>query len=439
MSRIIKYILQFLLGEDNAALADQIEYAKCSDAPVVIIPSSFFDEDIYMRPDSMPHLPLREMEGVPLLYGSPQVVQKGRQVIVYADIIASTYFLITRYEEYMNQMDRDPYGRFQGTCSLPYRAGFLMRPVVDEYAGLLRGWLKKAGICIMEPRASFQHIYLTHDIDEIWQWDNLYRALRTFAKRLVCQKQNICESFRAWYDYEKYDKIYTFSWLTDMDQCMEQCIGEKCTSVYFFKGGGRKDFSENLYYKRTRRVRKLAEYLRKQHAVLGMHASLSAGFTPQETKSEKDRLERILGIRITWNRNHYLCSRKPEDMEYLVNAGITDDFTMGYADTAGFRLGTCRPVRWINPVTKKLTDLVLHPLTVMECTLDSEMYMNLGEEEAFDVIRRMLDRIWEHNGEVVLLWHNTSVAESDQGYQRRLYERTLGFIKKKIIHKNTFE
>ena len=33
----------------------------------------------------------------------------------------------------------------------------------------------------------------------------------------------------------------------------------------------------------------------------------------------------------------------------MIRAGITDDFTMGYADIAGFRLGTCRSVRWINP------------------------------------------------------------------------------------------
>lgn len=144
---------------------------------------------------------------------------------------------------------------------------------------------------------------------------------------------------------------------------------------------------------------------------------------------EKENLETILGEQVTWNRNHFLCSKEPADMEYLISAGITDDFTLGYADTIGFRLGTSRAVRWINPCTKQLTSLMLHPLTAMECTL--EHYMKLGEEEAFRVTCRMLETIREYNGEVVLLWHNTSVADSCKSYQRRIYERVLHVMRHK--------
>ena len=40
-------------------------------------------------------------------------------------------------------------------------------------------------------------------------------------------------------------------------------------------------------------------------------------------------------------------------MVWLEKAGITDDFTIGYPDVAGFRLGTSRPVHWINPENKR--------------------------------------------------------------------------------------
>ncbi len=43
------------------------------------------------------------------------------------------------------------------------------------------------------------------------------------------------------------------------------------------------------------------------------------------------------------------------------DAGITDDYTMGYADQVGFRLGTARPVRCIYPATRHLSRrLTLH-------------------------------------------------------------------------------
>ena len=160
---------------------------------------------------------------------------------------------------------------------------------------------------------------------------------------------------------------------------------------------------------------------------------MSAGQQPREILQEIKRLEYILEEKVTWNRNHYLCSREPEDMEYLVAAGITDDFTMGYADVAGFRLGTCRAVRWIDPLKKELTSLKLHPLTVMEETLDAEQYMNLNEKEAFSVICKMLETTREYHGEAVLLWHNTAVAERDDSYQRRLYKRTLEVFDKKFF------
>lgn len=427
MDDITRYLIGFLLGKQNRHLVGEISYGKHPSAKVVIIPSAFFEKDIYLTQASMPRLPLNEVEGVPLLFGDGRIVQNGHQVIVYADIIASTYFLVTRYEECLNHKDRDQYGRFIGTKSLPYRAGFMMRPIVDEYGKLLRGWLRETGDHVKEPPAVFQHIYLTHDIDEIWQWDNLYRAFRTFGKKALRHHRDVFESLKAWCNYEKYDNIYTFPWLADSDQRVMEKVGAgTCTSVYFVKGGGgAKSPLDNAYYKRTRRVRKLIGYLKAKGAVFGLHASMAAGQVPQAIMGEKERLEHISGEEVTWNRNHYLCSKEPEDMEYLVLAGITDDFTMGYADVAGFRLGTSRAVRWINPLKKELTSLTLHPLTVMECTLDAGQYMDLDEEEAFGVICQMLAAVREHNGEAVLLWHNTSVAKTDTGYQRRLYGKTL--------------
>jgi len=55
---------------------------------------------------------------------------------------------------------------------------------------------------------------------------------------------------------------------------------------------------------------------------------------------------------------------------------------MGYADMAGFRLGTCRAVHWINPVKKELTSLKLHHLTIMDVTLSEKKYMYMNAHDA---------------------------------------------------------
>ena len=185
MDDFIKYIIKFLLGEENLHLFNQVGYGEHSSVAILIVPSSFFEKNIYLTQNSQPKLPLDEIEGVPILFGEGKVVRKkGADSSIWGSD-CQYLFLISRYEECLNHQDRDLYGRFIGKKSLPNRAVFLMRPIVDEYGSLLRGWFRELGFSIIESPKSFRHIYLTHDVDEIWQRDNLYRALRTAVKRTI--------------------------------------------------------------------------------------------------------------------------------------------------------------------------------------------------------------------------------------------------------------
>ena len=126
-------------------------------------------------------------------------------------------------------------------------------------------------------------------------------------------------------------------------------------------------------------------------------------------------------------RAHYLRS-DIDHMQRLADAGYTDDFTMGFADQAGFRLQTSRAVRWINPKTMTLTPLTLHPLIIMDCTLDREHYMNLSEDEAYFLCERLIEKVRLHHGDLCLLWHNNSINE--QTYHKSLYPQILEYIAK---------
>jgi hypothetical protein len=113
-------------------------------------------------------------------------------------------------------------------------------------------------------------------------------------------------------------------------------------------------------------------------------------------------------------------------MQRLAEAGYTDDFTMGFADEAGFRLQTCRAIRWINPQTMQLTNLTLHPLIIMDCTLSNDNYMHLTEDEAYFLCERLIDKVKLHRGDLCLLWHNTSI--NNRSYHRSLYPKIIEII-----------
>lgn len=430
--KAIKYIIEYLLGEENKDKADNVCYGKrCDNKCLVWVKQTdFFDEGIFMTPKSMPLIPLKTINNIPILFGESLITKENGQIIIHADLIASTFFLISRYEECVRRDVRDEHGRFIGKESLPYKAGFLNRPIVEEYGALLRQCLRDAGLDVKEPQPGFSHIYLTHDVDQIWTWDNYYRALRTVIRRCLKNEADKLLPVKSVYNYKKYDPVYTFPELLKWDGELKKVYAEKCQDIYFIMGCEKKTIYDTGYIANRDRTKRLLDYLQHSGANIGVHTSYTAASNMDLFKSEVKNIEDLGAEKITKVRNHYLASKEPEDFRYYIDAGMTDDFTMGYADVAGFRLGTCRPVRWIDPIKLELTSLMMHPMTVMECTLDGKNYMNItDEEEAFLTVRSLLSQIKKYNGEVVLLWHSPSVYDNKGSYQRSLYLRVLEQLK----------
>ncbi|WP_370860815.1 polysaccharide deacetylase family protein [Parabacteroides faecis] len=428
----IHYIIRFLLGEDiSEEIVAAIGYTNNSKHferySIVIIPSGFFTNHTYGTTSSLPELPLQEIEGTPLLFGSPLVEQVGGTLVIHADIIASTYFLITRYEEIIQRNIRDEHGRFPGKMSLPYRAGFLHRPIVDEYRLLLRKWLQQYGLRLPEVKKEIQHIWLTHDLDA----PTLYRTWKGLI-RSIRDKRGLISSIQGKLGPVENDPYYTFPWIFEQNNLLREQTGKEiCQAILFIRSGGKCKQDKPHYSLHSKDISQLIESVMSNNMKIGLHSSYQAGKSPSLIKKEKTILEENTGKSIRLNRHHFLSSREPEDMTHLEAAGITDDFTMGYADVAGFRLGTSYPVRWINPVTRRLSSILQHPLTIMDCSLEEKKYMGLSYEEAQAYSLNLIEQVKNVGGELTLLWHNTSAMENSGSYLRKLYSHLLNELAKK--------
>lgn len=428
----IHYIIRFLLGEDiSEEIVAAIGYTNNSKHierySIVIIPSGFFTNHTYGTTSSLPELPLQEIEGTPLLFGSPLVEQVGGTLVIHADIIASTYFLITRYEEIIQRNIRDEHGRFPGKMSLPYRAGFLHRPIVDEYRLLLRKWLQQYGLRLPEVKKEIQHIWLTHDLDA----PTLYRTWKGLI-RSIRDKRGLISSIQGKLGPVENDPYYTFPWIFEQNNLLREQTGKEiCQAILFIRSGGKCKQDKPHYSLHSKDISQLIESILSNDMKIGLHSSYQAGKSPSLIKKEKTILEENTGKSIRLNRHHFLSSREPEDMTHLEAAGITDDFTMGYADVAGFRLGTSYPVRWINPVTRRLSSILQHPLTIMDCSLEEKKYMGLSYEEAQAYSLNLIEQVKNVGGELTLLWHNTSAMENSGSYLRKLYSHLLNELAKK--------
>lgn len=427
----LEYILAFLCDSESSNILSEISYCykdEIGDSRVVIVQSEFFDKGVYGTTKSQPKLPLKQMNGVPILYGENRVEEKNGQIIIYADIIASAYYMLSRYEEMIRPELRDMYGRFPWKESLPCRAGFIGRPIVDEYGKILRSCLRKSGVDINEPKSGFSAINLTHDVDEPWGNYSFYYGLRRCMSVLIREKRLIFYPILNSLGIVRFDPNNMFEELIKMDAELP-----KAKSVYFLKTGkavSEKDSSFNIGGKN---YKKIIEHLSESGAVFGLHISYYAGEHTEKIAEEKELVEAELEKNLTICRSHYLRSMEPSDFETLIEAGIKEDYTMGYAGMPGFRLGTSRPVKWINPRDGKITELILHHLTIMDCSMLDTRYMGLEVNEAADYAYKLLDNVWSASGELNLLWHNRDLKRPEWILYKLILKRVNEMLQRKEL------
>ena len=389
MKEIVDYIIQFLLyGNEEAA--KQVGYtaneAEWQNYRVVIVPNGHLGKEIVMPEFSEAKGERLEAKGT-----------EHQTWIIRTDIVYNTFFFISRAEEVINTQ-RDEHGRFLAKYSILGQNNRLMIPTVDEYARMLMKLLD-----LPLPTPSFSQIYLTHDVDTIAHYRHLRGAIGGIVRG---EWRKVMASLRDIHN----DPAFTFSWLIAQDKKVEGA-----ERIYFVKDTMGKGYDYPQYRLDGKDFETAEQLIENSDAKIGWHGSYYGG----------DKANRQLGDKARLHRSHYLrCSI--DQMQRLAEVGVTDDFTMMFPDQVGFRLQTTRPVRWINPKTMQLTDLVLHPLTVMDCTLSNNNYMNLSEDEAYFECQRLFEKIHQNAGEVVLLWHNTTPAGNT--YHRSLYPKLLEIV-----------
>ena len=396
MKEIIDYIIQFLLYGDAEA-AKQVGYtadeAEWQNYRVVIVPNGQLGKKIVM-----PELDRCAVERYAVVGRSASPEDEAiTRYVIRTDIVYNTFFFISRAEELINTQ-RDEHGRFAAKYSILGQNNRLMIPTVDEYARMLMKLLD-----LPLPTPSFSQIYLTHDVDSVAQYRHWRGAMGGILRG---QWRKVLASLKDIHN----DPAFTFSWLIAQDKTVERA---EC--IYFVKDTMGKGYDYPQYKLDGKDFETAEQLIENSGAKIGWHGSYYGG----------DKANRQLGNKAGLHRSHYLrCSI--DQMQRLAEVGVTDDFTMMFPDQVGFRLQTTRPVRWINPKMMTLTDLVLHPLTVMDCTLSNPQYMNLSEDEAYFECQRLFEKIYQNAGEVIILWHNNSPAGNI--YHRSLYPKLLEII-----------
>jgi hypothetical protein len=317
------------------------------------------------------------------------------------DLFAASFFLLTRYEEYLPHK-KDIHGRFPAEESLSFKNGFLEEPVVDQWAFLFANVLKHQYPNFKIPERKFQYIpTIDIDVAYAYKYKGLGRTVGAFAKDLIqFNFHNNLSRIKVLLGLEK-DPYDTYDFFEKLHQHYD------LSPVFFFLVGRYAQFDKN----HSIRKKEYQELIKKisTGVQVGLHPSYGSNSDYNALKKEADGFSQIIGRKVAKSRQHFLKLTIPETYRNLNRIGIQEDYTMGFASKPGFRAGTCTSFYFYDLEMEEQTLLKIFTFQVMDGTLNQ--YMKLNQEEAVEKIRKIVNSVKLVNGTFISLWHNESVGE----------------------------
>ena len=338
------------------------------------------------------------------------------------DPFSACFYYLSRYEELLPHTP-DQHGRFRAEGSLAYRNECLQLAVVDRWLAETAEKLHKKfpAFTTRKKKCCF---HPTYDIDQFFAYREK-PALRNSAATLRQLLNGNWEGFRNRWQVRagrKPDPYDTFALL----QHLHEAEGLNPHYFVLFAPHSRHDKGlrpDNPTFRN--RLKTLAE-----KGTIGLHGAYNTAFAqPEQLKTEADALSQCIGRPVTSHRAHYLRMRLPESVRYLTAAGITDDYSMGYANHTGFRAGTCKPFQYYDLLQERPLPLTLHPLLFMENAFFS--CTDRSEPALWQQIQPLLEECIRFSGEMVTLFHNPSFGPMP-GHDLpvpELYQHIIHYIK----------
>lgn len=358
----------------------------------------------------------------------PGVDQPLKQLLLHTpngfyvtyDIPGLIYWLLARCEEVHPPIHLlDAHSRFPSTSSHASQHGYLDRPLVDEWIDILAQLIYRLWPSISTNQHHFQTI-VSHDVDapSAYAFGRRRTVLRQLAHRVIQDYDfswvlNSPEILRSRSNYLlSEDPFNTFDWL------MSQSESAGISSSFYFICGRTHQKLDALYEPEHPIIRSLMRRIFSRGHQIGLHPSYNTFTDPQAFSLEAQRLRQIAALegieQSLWGgRMHFLRWQWPITAYCWAQSGFQYDSTLGYADSPGFRCGTCHEYPMFDPIAQVSLNLIQRPLVAMEVSLISKRYLGFGvSQSTFRALKLLQERCRAVRGNFTLLWHNNNLVDS---------------------------
>ena len=380
------------------------------DMQTVIIKNKFFSrfnfESEYINKTALPKSikywtdSSLNLEKLPVLYGENKITADQNQYTLHADLIASTYFMLSRWEETVDDQ-KDEHGRSAGKNTVAYKYEFLHRPIVNEYADLVWKVLTLAGFEGKRKNHNYTAV-ITHDIDQPFQWPSWKINIKHLAGDLLKRRD-----FNMFVSDIK--SLYRTTILGKKDPFDHHDYLISLANEHGYKANFNLIISSQSKYDQSLPVSdpRLAALINKIESnghIIGYHPGYNVYKDEMLFKKELNQLQSIVSQKIVSGRQHYLRFSVPDTWRIWDAAGLEWESSMGYSDLPGFRCGTCYPYSVFDCIERKKLKLKEKPLILMDATLVH--YLKSADMPSMHLLK---EECKKHGGEWLTIFHNDLV------------------------------
>lgn len=399
---IFDLMLSQLLGLEFDLTTDAVQF-KSYEGPKLHYGTQRFDDEPFVKAVDLlferfiNEQPIRSVEFEGMM--APFAVY-GKGNLFPFDVFAASFFLVSRYEEYLSQV-RDMYGRFKAESTWMFENGLLQKPLVNIWAKSLGDKLKAFFPSLPVKSSKFKFVP-TYDIDAAWAYKHkgIYRTLGGFVKNLTEGNRELIRERHQVLRGKRKDPFDSFDFQFELQKEF------KLSPIYFILCGDYDNNDKNISIRKPAfksLIKTLGDY-----ADVGIHPSFSSYLDIDKMRTEIDNLSEVLHRPLTKSRQHFLRMNLPRSYQKLIELDISDDYTMGFASQAGFRAGIADTFRFYDLENDMVTNLRVHPFALMDGTMRD--YLNLDVDSSLELAKQLVDEVKAVGGTFIYLTHNETLG-----------------------------
>ena len=363
-------------------------------------------------------------KNLPVIYGLPNLKKKklnGSDIFCCGiDVFASSYFMLTRWEEYVNKR-RDNHKRFSAMDSLAYKNNFLNRPIVNEYVFFLQSLIMSLGFSKKIKKREYETL-ITHDVDAPYKYTSWKSGLVEIVKDIT-ERKNPLQAFKNTLLKIKHVLKITKDPYDTFDYLMNLSEKYGLRSFFFFMAKGNSHY-DNRYSLTNPKIKALLNRIKCRGHFIGIHPSYNSFNDVNQFVKEKNELIKASKMDLNFGRQHFLRFEVPTTWQIWDDNNMKWESTLCYAEKEGFRCGVCYEFPVFNFLTRKKLKLYEKPLIMMEGSFAT--YQNqISKQVMIDRIVDLYKKVRKYNGTFVILWHNSSFNTPSWNKYKGVYETIL--------------